>query len=287
MARSTLPSTRTRAVTYLQSRCSRTARFWPAVLLAASAGRRAATLPGSMPSRAWLIRSTRTQAVQFFHIAVQADGKILAGGQFTHHRRTGRATGSPGSIPRPAWPTYRSTRTRTTPFSSIAVQADGKILAGGQFSRASVDRRAPHRPAGCHTGLADSFNPNANSSVFSIAVQPDGKILVGGTFTNIGGQPRSRMARLDAATGLGRFVQPGASTRRSLNRSAGGWQDPGGRPLLTARTASADKHATASPGSTATTGLADSFDPNADNIGLFNCAPGGREDHSRRPVHRQ
>ena len=32
------------------------------------------------------------------------------------------------------------------------------------------------------TGLADSFNPNANGIVFSIAVQADGKILVGGDF---------------------------------------------------------------------------------------------------------
>ena len=33
------------------------------------------------------------------------------------------------------------------------------------------------------TGLADSFNPNANNSVFAIALQPDGKILVGGFFS--------------------------------------------------------------------------------------------------------
>jgi hypothetical protein len=47
------------------------------------------------------------------------------------------------------------------------------------------------------TGLADSFDPNANSTVRSIAVQADGKILAGGLFTSIGGQPRNRIARLE------------------------------------------------------------------------------------------
>ena len=41
------------------------------------------------------------------------------------------------------------------------------------------------------TGLADSFDPNANSTVRSIAVQADGKILAGGVFTSIGGQARN------------------------------------------------------------------------------------------------
>ena len=36
-----------------------------------------------MPRPAWLIRSTRTRTTDVFSIAVQADGKILAGGDFT------------------------------------------------------------------------------------------------------------------------------------------------------------------------------------------------------------
>ena len=45
--------------------------------------------------------------------------------------------------------------------------------------------------------LADTFNPNPDSSVFAIKIQADGKILIGGFFTNVGGQPRSRIARLN------------------------------------------------------------------------------------------
>ena len=68
---------------------------------------------------------------------------------------------------------------------SIAVQADGKILAGGNFSGAnSIGGQTRNRIArlDATTGLADSFNPNANSAVYSVAVQADGKILAGGQF---------------------------------------------------------------------------------------------------------
>ncbi|MFZ3375952.1 MAG: dockerin type I domain-containing protein, partial [Chthoniobacterales bacterium] len=63
------------------------------------------------------------------------------------------------------------------------------------------------------TGLADSFDPNANDRVFSIAAQADGKILAGGKFTSIGGQPRNRIARLDATTGLADSFDPNANDR--------------------------------------------------------------------------
>ena len=146
-------STRTRTMLSIQSRCRRTARFWRAAFSRASADRRATTSPGSMPRPAWLIRSTRTRTMYWsMSIAVQADGKILAGGSFTQHRRTARATASPGSMPRPAW-LIRSTRTRTVHVYSIAVQADGKILAGGSFTQHRRTDAQPHRPARCHDRL--------------------------------------------------------------------------------------------------------------------------------------
>ncbi len=68
---------------------------------------------------------------------------------------------------------------------SIAVQADGKILVGGFFTANSIGGQTRNYIArlDATTGLADSFDPNANSGVYSIAVQADGKILAGGDFT--------------------------------------------------------------------------------------------------------
>ena len=119
-------------------------------------------------------------------------------------------------MPRPAW-LIRSTRTRTY-FSvhSIAVQADGKILAGGDFTSIGGQTRNRIARLDATTGLADSFDPNANGNVYSIAVQADGKILAGGDFTSIGGQTRNRIARLDATTGSADSFDPNANVRLSI-----------------------------------------------------------------------
>jgi uncharacterized delta-60 repeat protein len=85
---------------------------------------------------------------------------------------------------------------------SIAVQADGKILAGGFFFSIGGQPRNHIARLDPITGLADSFNPNASSTVFALAVQSKGNILAAGDFTSIGGQTRNRIARLDPTTGL-------------------------------------------------------------------------------------
>ena len=102
--------------------------------------------------------------------AVQADGKILVGGDFNGRTASAdrRAIASPGSMPRPAWP-IRSTRTRTALVMSFAVQADGKILVGGFFNGPnSIGGQMRNRIARLDptTGLADSFDPNANAVRF-------------------------------------------------------------------------------------------------------------------------
>ena len=61
------------------------------------------------------------------------------------------------------------------------MQADGKILVGGNFTSIGGQTRSRIARLDATTGLADSFDPNANGfAVFSIAVQADGKILAGG-----------------------------------------------------------------------------------------------------------
>ena len=138
--------------------------------------------------------------------AVQADGKILAGGFFNGANSIGgqmrnyigrldAATGLADS-----WNANANSQ-----VNSMAVQEDGKILVGGYFSGAnSIGGQSRNRLARLDsiTGLADSFNPNANNIVETIAVQADGKILAGGGFGLIGGQTRDQIARLDGATGL-------------------------------------------------------------------------------------
>jgi uncharacterized delta-60 repeat protein len=80
----------------------------------------------------------------------------------------------------------------------IVVQADGKILLGGDFTTISGQPRNHIARLNADGTLDTSFNPNANRSVETIAVQADGKILIGGDFDSVGGQARVRIARLNA-----------------------------------------------------------------------------------------
>jgi uncharacterized delta-60 repeat protein len=82
--------------------------------------------------------------------------------------------------------------------TTLALQADGKILIAGNFL--AVDTSVRERMARLNAdGSVDTtfIDPMIDSEVKAVAVQPDGKILVGGDFDAIGGTGRHSLARLD------------------------------------------------------------------------------------------
>jgi len=100
---------------------------------------------------------------------------------------------------------------------AVAVQPDGKILIGGDFTSVSPNGGAVvmrNRIARLNTdGTLDTgFDPSADQLVATIAVQSDGKILIGGIFTSVGGQTRNNIARLDATTGAPDSFDPNANS---------------------------------------------------------------------------
>ena len=161
---------------------------------------------------------------QVLSMALQTDGKILASGSFTavggvsrtNIARIDATTGAADS-----W-----NPNANAPVWKVALQPDGKILAGGDFNSAistpTIGGQTRNRIARLDptTGLADSWNPNANNSVTAIALQVDGKILVGGSFgaaNSIGGQTRYRLARLDATNGLADSFDPNVGGGSGVN----------------------------------------------------------------------
>jgi uncharacterized delta-60 repeat protein len=202
-----------------------------------------------------------------YAIAVQADGEILAGGGFTniggqarnHIARLNATTGLADAFnPNANGFVY-----------AVVVQANGKILIGGAFNgglgNPSIGGQLRNGMARLDptTGLADSFDPNANGAVVSIAMQADGKIVVGGTFEDdfgnptIGGQLRNSIARLDPATGLADSFNPNASDWvLSVAVQADGKILAGGK-FLTIGGQTRHSIARLDPSS----GLADSFNP--------------------------
>ncbi len=139
-------------------------------------------------------------AIAVVSVAVQSDGKVLIGGGFTTVNGTAR-----GSIAR-----LNSDGTLDTTFGnglvganntvrSVAVQSDGKVLIGGDFTL--VNGTASGRIARLNSdGTLDTTFGNglagANNMVFSVAVQSDGKVLIGGIFLTVNGTVRAYLARL-------------------------------------------------------------------------------------------
>jgi uncharacterized delta-60 repeat protein len=135
-------------------------------------------------------------------IAIQPDGKILIGGDFTLFNDT-----TVNSIAR-----LNADGTLDTAFTSntgtgannivyeIAIQPDGKILIGGDFTLfndTTVNSIVRLNSDGTlDTAFTTNTGTGANSTVWSIAIQSDGKILIGGDFTEFNGINRSRLARI-------------------------------------------------------------------------------------------
>ena len=197
-------------------------------------------------------------------LAVQADGKILVGGTFTTiggQTRYGLArlvatTGLADS--------FAPSVDAGNAFFAVVVQPNGKILAGGFFDTLGGQTRNNIARLDPTTGLADSFNPNPDDGVRAIAVQTDGRVLAGGNFLSIGGQARNYIARLDATTGGADSLNPNANDNVLAITI-----QPDGKILV-----GGDFNGTNSIGGqtrnhiarlNATTGLADSFDPNAND----------------------
>jgi hypothetical protein len=140
-----------------------------------------------------------------YALAVQEDGKVIIVGSFTGvagqtRNRIARLDGVTGAVD-----SFNPNANNN--LFAVTLQNDGRILVGGGFSGANSiggatrNRIARLDPA---TGLADSFDPNANNTVLTIALQDDGKILLGGGFTTLApdGGPtvtRNHIARLTTA----------------------------------------------------------------------------------------
>ncbi len=133
-----------------------------------------------------------------FATVVQPDGKILIGGLFTEYNGISRnqiARLNPdGSLDT----TFDPKKGVVGSVNMIALQADGKILIGGDFTEYNytpINSIARLNPDG---SLDTSFNPTRNiHSIRAIALQPDGKILIGGRFTYYNNTPIYRVVRLN------------------------------------------------------------------------------------------
>ena len=142
-------------------------------------------------------------------LAVQADGKILLGGDFT--TLGGQSRNYLGRLnPDGSLDAGFNPGANQGTVLSLTVQNDGQILVTGGFTTlAGHPRQLIGRLAADGT-LDASFNPGVDNHVRAVALQADGKILLGGVFSTLAGQPRSRLGRLLPDGTLDPSFNPGA-----------------------------------------------------------------------------
>lgn len=157
-----------------------------------------------------------------YAMAEQPDGKIIIAGRFF----------SVLGVPRNNIARVNVDGTLDTSFDpnanqvvyGVTVQPDGKLLVYGAFTSfqpngaASPTTRNRIARLNADGTLDPTFDPNANSWVYSLKVQADGKMVIGGGFTNL--QPngatsptiRNRIARLNADGTLDSSFNPNANS---------------------------------------------------------------------------
>ncbi|MGY3087209.1 putative delta-60 repeat protein [Hymenobacter sp. UYAg731] len=134
-------------------------------------------------------------------LAVQPDGKVLAGGVFSGYGSTARAdvarlnadgTLDAGFVP----PAINGT------VNQLLLQPNNRILVAGSISGIGFPNYLARLLSNGATDTSFGTSAVPNGSVSALLVQPDGAIVVGGSFTSVGGQPYGALARLTASNVL-------------------------------------------------------------------------------------
>src|SRR5213078_3096216 len=129
---------------------------------------------------------------------LQPDGRIVVAGRFTSfngftHNRVCRLNAN-GSVDQ----TFGLGNGINNAALALALQSDGRIIVGGQFSQIDLTQRFNLGRLNTNGSVDLSFDPGGgpNGDVNAIVIQPDGRILIGGTFIGYNGVSRGGVARV-------------------------------------------------------------------------------------------
>lgn len=145
-----------------------------------------------------------------FDCSVQNDGKIIVGGSYFSYDdliyfwRIARLN-SNGTID--------NSFSIGTGFNdivwAIAIQQDGKILVGGQFTEYNGIAANRLIRLNIDGSIDNSFNSSFDQIVRHISLQQDGKIILTGNFTSCNGVSRNRIARINTNGTIDNSFNPG------------------------------------------------------------------------------
>lgn len=144
-------------------------------------------------------------------LVVQSDGKIVIGntlgitdgGGMTHNRIT--RFNADGTVDSAFNPILNGN------LQSAAIQPDGKIVIGGDFTTVNGVNRTRIARLNADGSVDSAFDPGvgAGNTIGTIVLQSGGKIVIGGNFTTFNSFVRNYIARLNADGSLDTGFNPG------------------------------------------------------------------------------
>jgi len=145
-----------------------------------------------------------------FSMAVQSDGKVVIGGDFSSVNNVSRnriaRLNSDGQVDESFDPGLGADDL----VSAVAMQGN-KVIIAGFFTSVDDMTRGTIARLNSDGSLDATFDPGegADGPILALAVQNDGKIVVGGLFTTIDGIARGNIARLNSNGSVDSSFDPG------------------------------------------------------------------------------
>jgi uncharacterized delta-60 repeat protein len=154
--------------------------------------------------------------------AIQNDGKIIIGGQFTSYNGTTKhyitRLNTDGTID----PTFNVGTGASYEVWITTIQSDGKIIVGGWFDSFNGTLSKNIVRLNSDGTIDPTFNPGSGTDdwVVTTAIQNDGKIIIGGYFTTYNETTRINIARLNSDGTLDVSFNPGMGPNGSIETTA-------------------------------------------------------------------
>lgn len=145
-------------------------------------------------------------------------GRVILGGLFTQIGATNRnyiaRFNTDGSLDLSFNPRGGADK----PVVATAIQPDGKVLIGGEFTTYDGVVRNGLARLNVDGSIDTTFGggTGADASVLAIVLQEDGKIIIGGEFTFYNGVARKHLARLNTDGSLDASFDPGSAINGSV-----------------------------------------------------------------------
>lgn len=172
-------------------------------------------------------------------IAVQPDGKIIIAGSFDTYNTTSRNRVARLNTDGTLDATFNAGTGPNGDINTVALQADGKVLLGGDFTNFGNTGKGYLVRLNADGSVDNTFNSGGagpSGSIATILLESSGKILLGGKYNTYNGTSVYNLVRLNSDgsidntfnTGTGFYNAAGSGTVYSIARQADGKYVVGG-----------------------------------------------------------